>query len=87
MKSVSVYQAKTHLSRLLGEVEAGEEVVITRNGHPVVRLVPIGPASARSVAALRGLVLFVAEDAFAPLDAAEAEGWSDGPLLAAEPTQ
>ena len=39
MESVSVYDAKTHLSRLLDAVEAGEEVVITRNGHPVARLV------------------------------------------------
>ena len=39
MDPVSVYDAKTHLSRLLDAVEAGEEVVITRNGHPVARLV------------------------------------------------
>lgn len=39
MERVSVYDAKTHLSRLLDAVEAGEEVLITRNGHPVARLV------------------------------------------------
>lgn len=39
MDPVSVYDAKTHLSRLLDAVEAGEEVVITRNGRPVARLV------------------------------------------------
>ena len=38
---VSVYDAKTHLSRLLGDVEAGQEVTITRHGKPVARLVPI----------------------------------------------
>ncbi|MEI6688554.1 MAG: type II toxin-antitoxin system prevent-host-death family antitoxin [Thermoleophilia bacterium] len=38
---VSVYEAKTHLSRLIGEVEAGVEVTITRHGKPVARLVPI----------------------------------------------
>jgi prevent-host-death family protein len=41
MATVSVHEAKTHLSRLLQRVEAGEEVVIARGGVPVARLVPI----------------------------------------------
>lgn len=36
----NVHQAKTHLSRLLTQVEAGEEVIIARAGRPVARLVP-----------------------------------------------
>lgn len=40
MRMVSVYEAKTSLSRLLTEVEAGEEVVISRNGRPIARLTP-----------------------------------------------
>ena len=40
MKSVNVHEAKTHLSRLLERVAAGEEVVIARAGHPVAKLVP-----------------------------------------------
>lgn len=47
METVSVYDAKTHLSRLLDAVEAGEEVVITRNGKPVARLVRAAPAPPR----------------------------------------
>ena len=39
MEAVSVYDAKTHLSRLLDAVERGDEVVITRNGRPVAKLV------------------------------------------------
>lgn len=38
-KSVGVHEAKTHLSRLLDAVAAGEEVVITRRGEEVARLV------------------------------------------------
>jgi len=38
--SVGVFEAKTTLSALLERVEAGEEVVITRRGVPVARLVP-----------------------------------------------
>lgn len=47
MEPVSVYDAKTHLSRLLDAVEAGEEVVITRNGRPVARLVQVLPPPRR----------------------------------------
>jgi prevent-host-death family protein len=39
MKRVSVHEAKTHLSRLLARVEAGEEVVIRRRLRPVAKLV------------------------------------------------
>ena len=39
-EQVNVYDAKTHLSKLLERVEAGEEIVIARNGRPVARLVP-----------------------------------------------
>ena len=41
MRHVSVHEAKTHLSRLLRRACAGEEVIITRSGSPVARLVPI----------------------------------------------
>jgi prevent-host-death family protein len=39
MKQVNVHEAKTQLSRLLQEVENGEEIVIARNGEPVAKLV------------------------------------------------
>jgi len=40
-KTVNVHEAKTHFSKLLVRVEAGEEVVIARAGKPVARLVPV----------------------------------------------
>jgi len=43
MTTVSVHEAKTHLSRLIEQVLAGEEVVVTRNKEPVIRLVPATP--------------------------------------------
>jgi len=43
MTEVNVQEAKTQLSKLLGLVEAGEEVVISRYGKPVARLVRIEP--------------------------------------------
>lgn len=39
-EQVNVYDAKTNLSKLLERVEAGEEIVIARNGRPIARLVP-----------------------------------------------
>jgi prevent-host-death family protein len=39
MKTVGIFEAKTHLSSLVDEVEKGREVVITRHGKPVARLV------------------------------------------------
>lgn len=39
MRQVNVHEAKTQLSRLLQEVEDGEEIVIARNGEPVAKLV------------------------------------------------
>lgn len=40
-KTVGAYEAKTHLSELLEKVEAGEEIVITKHGAPVAKLVPV----------------------------------------------
>ncbi len=48
MKQVGVYDAKTHLPRLLSEVERGETVTITRHGRPVAKLVPVS-ANQRTV--------------------------------------
>jgi prevent-host-death family protein len=47
MKTVNVHQAKTHLSKLLENVEAGEEIVIARSGKPVAKLVPLKPLPRR----------------------------------------
>lgn len=47
MTTVNVHEAKTHLSRLLERVEAGEEVVIARAGTPVARLTSIAPPTPR----------------------------------------
>jgi prevent-host-death family protein len=43
-RQVNIYEAKSQLSRLVDEVEAGDEVVIARNGRPVARLVPLRAA-------------------------------------------
>lgn len=47
MIKAPVHQAKTKLTELLRAVEAGERVVITRHGKPVVELKPVAPAPRR----------------------------------------
>ena len=65
-KSVGVHEAKTHLSRLLDDVAAGEEVVITRRGEEVASLVPVGSGSSRRFGTERGR-LVVPDDFDDPL--------------------
>ena len=54
MGTVNVHEAKTHLSRLLAEVEAGQEVTIARNGKPVARLVPCTSRGVRQFGSMKG---------------------------------
>ena len=56
MPTVSVHQAKTHLSRLLVQVEAGENIVIARNGKPVAKLVRHERPGERQFGALKGQI-------------------------------
>jgi len=55
--TVNLAQAKAHLSELLDKVEAGEEVIITRRGHPVAHIRPAArlrkPLRLRELAAFR----------------------------------
>jgi prevent-host-death family protein len=40
MRSIQASEAKTHLPRLLNEVERGETLVITRHGRAIARIIP-----------------------------------------------
>jgi prevent-host-death family protein len=67
MKTVNVHEAKTHLSRLLERVQAGEEIVIAKGGEPCARLVPLDrKAPKRARGTLKGLVT-VGDEFFEPL--------------------
>jgi prevent-host-death family protein len=41
MKTVNIHAAKTHLSSLVEEAAAGEEIIIAKAGKPVARIVPL----------------------------------------------
>jgi antitoxin (DNA-binding transcriptional repressor) of toxin-antitoxin stability system len=47
MMAYTTYEARTRLSRMLREAEAGQEVMILRGKKPVVKIVPIRPAAPR----------------------------------------
>ncbi|HXH56980.1 type II toxin-antitoxin system Phd/YefM family antitoxin [Iamia sp.] len=62
MTTVNIHEAKTHLSRLVARVEAGEEITIARAGRPVARLVaPETPKEPRKLGLWKGKV-WVADD-------------------------
>jgi prevent-host-death family protein len=67
MTEVNIHEAKTHLSRLLSRVAAGEEVVISRAGRPVAKLVPIGRRRTRPILGRDRGKGWIAEDFDAPL--------------------
>jgi prevent-host-death family protein len=71
---IGMHAAKTHLSKLIEQAEAGEEVVITRDGEPVARLVPVAPAPRRQFGLLRGLGR-VSPAFFEPLPEDELQAW------------
>lgn len=82
MATISVHEAKTHLSRLIERVLAGEEIVISRNREPVVRLVRAVPAKKKPLlGALMGRVKFDLDDGFFdPLPEDELNAWYDGKI-------
>jgi prevent-host-death family protein len=43
MQTVTVHEAKTHMSKLLARVEAGEEIVIARGKDEIAKIVPLRP--------------------------------------------
>ena len=72
---VSVHAAKTHLSRLLTRVEAGEVITIARGRTPVAKLVPISPKAKREFGAIRGKI-GVGPEFFEPLPEDELDRWA-----------
>ena len=69
MQVVNIHDAKTQLSRLLEQVQLGEDVVIAKSGTPIARLVPY-VAPKRKIAppgAMAGEI-WIADDFDAPID-------------------
>ncbi|MGQ0572582.1 MAG: type II toxin-antitoxin system Phd/YefM family antitoxin [Pseudonocardia sp.] len=69
---VNVQEAKTRLSQLLVQSENGEDVVIARDGKPVVRLVPVQAAPRRELGFVAGTLT---DEFFEPLPEEELAAW------------
>lgn len=74
MKQVTIHEAKTHLSRLLEAVLAGEEIVIAKGAKPVARLVPLAQAGFKT-GSLASEVGATAPGFLEPLDPDELAAW------------
>ena len=74
MVTVNVHEAKTNLSRLLAQVEAGEDVVIARNGKPVARLISVEQRGQPQPDVLKGK-LVGPDSFFDPLPEEELKAW------------
>ena len=88
MTSVSVYDARAGLSRLTDQALAGEEIVITRKGKPVVRLVPVKAGAGdeprkRRLGVLRGYMI-VPDSFLDPLPDEVLNEFYGGPVESAE---
>jgi antitoxin (DNA-binding transcriptional repressor) of toxin-antitoxin stability system len=78
MKEITTHYAKTHLSKLLKEVQKGESVVILHGSTPVGRLTAVTPKAMRSrprVGTVTSAPVNCATDAFAPLEGEELKTW------------
>ena len=75
MKTHTIHEAKTNLSKLIRKACEGEEVIIARGDKPVVKLVPIAAAQKKRILGGFEGKVWASEDAFAPLTEEELRDW------------
>ena len=66
MRTINIHEAKTHLSRLVEDAAAGEEIILAKAGRPLARLVPLGIGKAVQFGLLKN-TLIIPGDFDAPL--------------------
>lgn len=68
MPQFNIAEAKSHFSELVQKALTGEDVVIARDNRPILRLVPVKPASnGRRPGSAKGKILYIAPDFDEPL--------------------
>jgi prevent-host-death family protein len=72
---VNMHEAKTSLSRLVQRALAGEEIVIARNGQPLVKLVPVEEKREPRVPGKMKGQIWIAPDCFDPMTEEELDEW------------
>ncbi len=84
MKTINIQAAKTHLSRLVEEAAAGEEIILAKAGKPLVKLVPYAPARFARVGGQLAGKIWAAPDCWAADEDVFAASL-DAPLVEPEP--
>jgi antitoxin (DNA-binding transcriptional repressor) of toxin-antitoxin stability system len=77
MTVVTVHEAKTHLSRLIADALAGEEIIIARGKEPAVKLVPVAQKPKRMPGLWKGKIS-IGPEFFEPLSEDELRLWEGG---------
>lgn len=80
MKHVPVATFKDRLSEFIAEAQAGQEVIVTKHGKPMVKLVPVEQnRRARHRAAIKGLFQLGRDihEKYGPTDPADVQRWID----------
>ena len=68
MRQVTIHEAKTHLSRLIREALAGEEIIIAKNRQPLVRLTVLPEVKLqRKIGGAKGLIVRMDDDFNEPI--------------------
>jgi prevent-host-death family protein len=80
METVTIHNAKTNLSRILAEVEAGKEVTIARGKKPIAKIVPIDAKPKRVAGKYKGQFK-VPPEFFKPMSDEELALWYDGKVF------
>ncbi len=79
MVTITTHEAKTHLSRYLTQVDAGEEIIIARGKRPIARLAPLNRTDTPprpKVGTTLGACFSIPDEALAPLsEASLSEEW------------
>ena len=74
-ETVNMHQAKSTLSRLVERALAGEEIVIARNGEPLVKLVSVAKEPKRRIPGRSRGKIWIAPDCFDPMTEEELDLW------------
>jgi prevent-host-death family protein len=79
MKTINIHAAKTHLSSLVEEAAAGEEIIIAKAGKPVARIVALEKSDVRKTFGMLKGKIWVSDDFDAPLPAELLKGFGVEP--------
>ena len=77
MIKATIHEAKTHLSKLIAEVESGKEVLLYRDKQPVARLIGLRHKDSKRPPAgvITSKPVHYSDDCFSPLTDEELRGW------------